>query len=96
MDVFPKAAGLGAVNLTLFREEGASQQRGLTLRTGKAGLCGVPVLPVVGHLCVVHTWFLKDRKTIRGCAKVWVVGDGNVLRQGLAVGSQTATNPGWV
>jgi hypothetical protein len=56
----------------------------------------VPVLPVVGHLCVVHTWFLKDRKTIRGCAKVWVVGDGNVLRQGLAVGSQTATNPGWV
>lgn len=57
MDVFPKAAGLGAVDLTLFWEEGASQQRGLTLSTGKAGLGGMPMLSVIGHLGMVHTCF---------------------------------------
>lgn len=55
MDIFSKAAGFGAIDLTLFGKEWASQQRGLTLGTGEACFCGVPVLPIVGHLSVVHT-----------------------------------------
>lgn len=75
MHVFAKAAGLGAINLTLLWKKGASQQRGLTLSTGKAGLCGMPVLPVIGHLCVVHTCFKRDRKTLRCWGKVCIGGD---------------------
>ena len=61
MHVFTKAACLRAINLALFGEEGASQQRGFALGTGKAGLCGMPVLPIIGHLCVVHTCFEKGK-----------------------------------
>lgn len=75
MDVFAKAAGLGAINLTLLWKEGASQQGGLTLSAGEAGLCGMPVLPVIGHLCMVHTCFKRDRKILRCCGEVWTRGN---------------------
>lgn len=61
MHVFTEAACLRAINLALFGEERASQQRGFALGTGKAGLCGVPVLPIIGHLRVVHTCFKKGK-----------------------------------
>ena len=61
MHVFTEAACLRAINLALFGEEGASQQRGFALGTGKAGLSGMPVLPIIGHLCVVHTCFEKGK-----------------------------------
>ena len=54
MHVFTEAARLRAVNLPLFGKERTSQERGFALGAGKAGLRGVPVLPVVGHLRVVH------------------------------------------
>lgn len=63
MDVFTKAACFRAINLTLFGEEGTPQQRSLTLGTRKAGFCSVPVLPIVGHLCVVDTCFEKGQST---------------------------------
>jgi hypothetical protein len=59
MDVFTQATGFWAINLTLFGKEGTSQQRGFTLGTGKARFCGMPVLPIVGHLSMVNTYFEK-------------------------------------
>lgn len=64
MHVFTEAACLRAINLALFGKEGASQQRGFALGTGKAGLCGMPVLPIIGHLRVVHTDMLPARLAV--------------------------------
>lgn len=57
MDVFTKAACFRAINLTLFGKEGTPQQRSFTLGTRKAGFCSMPVLPIIGHLCMVDTCF---------------------------------------
>lgn len=56
MHVFPETAGLGAVDATLVWQEGAAQERALTLGTAEAALGGMPVEPVVGHLSVIDTW----------------------------------------
>lgn len=56
MDVFAETAGLGAVNAALVRQEGASQQRVLTVGTAEAALRSMPVEPIIGHLSMIHTW----------------------------------------
>lgn len=59
MHVFPDTAGLGAVNTALVWQEGAAQERALTLGTAEAALGGVPVETIVGHLSVIDTWKLS-------------------------------------
>lgn len=67
--VLAHAAGLGAVDAALVRQEGAAQQRALALGTAEAALGGVPVEAVVRHLSVIHTW---QRRNIDGYCQAWM------------------------
>ena len=64
MDVLTLTAGLGAVDATLFGQEGTAQQGGFALGTAEALVRGVPVDPFVSHLGVVHTYVIERETTL--------------------------------
>lgn len=65
MHVFPKTAGLGAVNPTLVWQKGAAQKRALTLGTAEAAFSGMPVEPIIGHLSMINAWKTDNIEVVR-------------------------------